>query len=81
MKFKLYSDVAMAVDKPEDHLKKGDVVTIVDFHSAPNENGYSIEIFNALGETIDVTVVKETEIVPLMHNEIFNVRTFYKDSA
>lgn len=80
MKYKLYTEVALAVDKPADNLKKGDVVTIVDFHPGSKDEGYSIEIFNAIGETIGVSVVKESEIVPLMRDEIFNVRSLYKDS-
>ena len=56
MAFELYTDVALARDMVELGLRRGDLVKIVDHHVAPDgEEGYSIEVFNALGETIAVT--------------------------
>ena len=58
MRFDLYTDVALARDLPELRLRRGDLVKLVDHHLAPDdEEGYSIEVFNAVGETIAVSSV------------------------
>jgi len=63
MKFPLFKQVALARDVAEDGLKKGDVATVVDYHPVPDgEDGYSLEVFNAVGDTIVVTVVAESAI-------------------
>jgi hypothetical protein len=47
------------------------VATIVDHHPvADGEDGYSLEVFNAVGETIAVLVVSESQIEPLMRNKV-----------
>lgn len=48
MKPDLFTQVALREDIPEYNLKKGDVATIVDYHSSSNggEEGYSLEGFN-----------------------------------
>jgi hypothetical protein len=76
MKYELFQRVALARDLPIKDLRAGDVVTIVDRHP-PNggEPGYSIEVFNALGETIAVTVVAESYLQPLMASDIIHVRS------
>ena len=75
MRFDLYTDVALARDVPEHGLCRGDVVKIVGYHPSSNgENGYSIEVFNALGETIAVTAVPESTLEPLHKNEVLSVR-------
>ncbi len=76
MKYELFQRVALAQDLPEKRLRRGDVVTIVDRHP-PNggEPGYSIEVFNALGETIAVTAVPESCLQSLTANDIIHVRS------
>ena len=75
MRFELYTDAALARDIPEHRLRRGDLVKIVDRHRSPNgENGYSIEVFNALGETIVVTAVPETALESLHKDEVLSVR-------
>lgn len=76
MKYELFQRVALARDLPEKRLRRGDVVTIVDRHP-PNggEPGYSIEVFNALGETIAVTVVAEPCLQQLTASDIIHVRS------
>ena len=75
MAFELYTDAALARDVPEHRLRRGDVVKIVDLHRSPNgENGYSIEVFNALGDTIAVTAVPESALEPLHEDEVLSVR-------
>lgn len=41
---------------------------------ANGEDGYSLEVFNAVGETIAVLVVSESQIEPLMNNEVLHIR-------
>jgi hypothetical protein len=75
MKYELFQQVALARDLPEKRLQRGDMATIVDRHPADGgEPGYSIEVFNALGETIAVTVVAESCLQPLTANDIMHVR-------
>jgi len=51
------------------------VATIVDHHPVSvGENGYSLEVFNALGETIAVVVLAESQIAPMMRNEVLQIR-------
>ena len=58
VKFELYTDVALSRDVPEHRLRRGDIVKLVDKHVAPDgTEGYSIEVFNAVGEPIAVTGV------------------------
>jgi Domain of unknown function (DUF4926) len=75
VRFKLYTDAALACDVPEHQLRRGDVVKIVDHHPSQNgENGYAIEVFNAVGDTIAVTAVAESALEPLHKNEVLSVR-------
>jgi len=54
-----------------------DFVKIIDYHPVPGgEDGYSIEVFNALGDTIAITSVAESALAPLEENEVFSVRKF-----
>ena len=75
MKYELFKEIVLLTDIPEKKLKKGDVATIVEYHrSESSEDGYSLEVFNALGDSIAVVTLPESEIGPLRKNEIFNVR-------
>ena len=76
MKYQLFQQVALARDLPEKRLRRGDVATIVDRHPASGGGpGYSIEIFNTVGETIAVTVVAESFLQELTADEIMHVRS------
>lgn len=76
MAFELYTDAALVRDIPEHLLRRGDVVKIIDLHASSNgENGYSIEVFNALGDTIAVTAVPESALESLRNDEVLSVRT------
>lgn len=58
MKFELFTRVALKEDLPNYKLRRGDVATIVEHHPIKNgEDGYSLEVFNAVGETIAVVTV------------------------
>jgi len=76
MKYNLFEEVVLKNDIPEKGLKKGDVATVVEHHPVPGgEDGYSLEIFNALGDTIAVITVPESSIESLTENEVFSVRS------
>jgi hypothetical protein len=76
MKFELYKDVVLTRDLPEERLKRGDIVKLVEHHVAPDrEDGYSAEVFNALGETLTVITVPESALEPLREDEVCCVRS------
>lgn len=75
MKFELYKDVVLARDVPEHHLKRGDIVKPVEHHLAPDgSEGYSAEVFNALGETLTVITVPDSALEPLREDEVLCAR-------
>ena len=75
MKVELYNDAVLTRDVPAHGLRAGDVVKVVDFHPDPGtDGGYSIEVFNTLGETIAVTSVNASDLEPLLADEVFSVR-------
>jgi hypothetical protein len=75
MRFNLFEQVALARDIPEKNLCAGDVATIVEHHpSSTGEDGYTLEIFDAVGDTLAVVTLAETEIEPLRAGEILSVR-------
>ena len=75
MTFELFTRVALREDFPQHQLHRNDVATVVDHHPvAEGEDGYSLEVFNAVGETIAVMVVAESQIEPLMKNEVLHIR-------
>jgi hypothetical protein len=76
MKFKEFQQVALAKDIPEERLRRDDLATIVDIHPRNGgEIGYSIEVFNALGETIAVTTVAESVLEELTANDVLHKRS------
>lgn len=76
MKFELYKEVVLQKNIPESRLKKGDVATIVEYHPMESsEDGYSLEVFNAVGETIAVVTVSESDIEMLKDSEVLSVRS------
>ncbi len=76
MTYCLFEEVVLLENIAEKGLKKGDVATIVEHHPVTDgEDGYSLEVFNALGNTIAVITVSESAIEPLTENEIFSVRS------
>ena len=76
MSYQLFTRVALKENLPEQGLQRGDVATIVEAHAArpEQEPGYSLEAFNAVGETIAVVVVRESQIEPLASDEVLHVR-------
>lgn len=76
MKVPLYERVVLLKDVPEEGLKKGDVVTTVEFLEARRDlpNAYYVEAFNALGKTIAVFIVEEDNLEALTANDVLQVR-------
>ena len=83
MAYQLFTRVSLKEDFPEYGLHEGDLATIVEKHDGEpgQETGYSLEVFNAIGETIAVLVVEESKIDEIKKNEIFHVRRLEKVAA
>jgi hypothetical protein len=82
MSYALYTDVALTRDLPAHDLRRGDVVRLIDHHVGPDgKEGYSIEVFNAVGDTVAVTVVDEDAIEELKSDEVLSVRRIKSAAA
>jgi len=83
MAYQLFTRVSLREDFPEHGLHEGDLATIVEKHEGEpgQETGYSLEVFNAIGETIAVLVVEESKIDAVKKNEILHVRRLDKVAA
>jgi hypothetical protein len=77
MKPELYERIALRRDVNEHSLKKGDVALLIDRipHPSGAEPGVVLEVFNAVGESISVVAVKESEIEALRADEVLMVRS------
>ena len=75
---KLYQRVALTRDLPEHGLRRGDVAVVVEHLPATEESdgeeGYVLEVFNAVGETLAVVVVPASAVRPLTDEEILQAR-------
>ncbi len=71
-KWPLYKQVVLLKDFPEYGLLAGNIATVVDFLEARRDlpNGYFLEAFNELGETIAVFIVNEDDI-KLLTNSVY----------
>ncbi len=75
MKLELYKEAVLTCDVSEHRLRRGDIVKLVDHRVSPNgSEGYSIEVFNAIVETIAVTAVPATGLETLREDEILCAR-------
>ena len=77
MKCDLFTRVALKADLPHHGVRSCDVATVVEYHPGQlgQEPGYSLEVFNAVGETLAVVTVRESQIEPLTANELLHVRS------
>ena len=59
MAFELYTDVILTRDVVEGGLRAGDVGTVVERHvvTGAAEEGYSVEFFDMIGNTVAVVTV------------------------
>jgi hypothetical protein len=80
MSLELYKQVALTRDVPEKNLYRGDVAVLVDFieHPSGGEQGAILEVFNALGESINVVTVPISAIEPLRADYVPSVRLLEK---
>ena len=75
MRFDLYSEVALACDLPAEGLRRGAVATVVEhLPTAAGEDGYILEVFNAVGETVKVIPVPASALAPLTADQVWSVR-------
>ena len=82
MKFELYKDVVLTRDVPEERLKRGDIVKLVEHLVARDgQDGYSAEVFNALGDTLTVITVPESDLEPLREDEVLHARPLADKAA
>jgi hypothetical protein len=67
MPFELFSRAALAEDLPDYTLQKGDLVTIVEYlpENEHHKEGYVVEIFDVLGNTLHVLSVYATQLQAL----------------
>jgi hypothetical protein len=79
MRIDLFKRVALRIDVPEHGLRKGDVATIVEhLPGKDGEDGYALEVFNAIGESIAVITVPESAVEALTADTIPSVRPLAK---
>lgn len=79
MTLDLFKRVSLRVDLPEHGLRKGDVATIIEHLPGKDcEDGYALEVFNAIGETIAVITVPQSAVEPLTADVIPSVRPLAK---
>ncbi len=73
---KLYEEVALTRNMPEENLKQGDVAVVVEYvpHPVGDEEGAILEIFNAIGESVAVATVPISAIKSLRADQVFMVR-------
>ena len=76
MRYELFTRVALKTDLLPYGLRSGDVATVVEHHPGRpgQEPGYSLEVFNAVGETVAVVTLRESQIEPLTPREVLHVR-------
>lgn len=75
MQPELYTRVALTRDIPEANLKRGDTAMYIDYLPVDEgEAGAILEVFNALGESIDVVTVPISAIEALSAEHVPSVR-------
>lgn len=76
MKIPLYENVTLKRDLIEHPLKKGDVAVLVECvpHPRGGEDGYVLEGFNAVGDSLTVVIVGESGVECLHAEEALAVR-------
>ena len=80
MSLPLYQRVALKRDLPEHSLRRGDVAVLIDHvaHPEGGEPGCVLEVFNALGESIAVVAVAESQVEVLRADEVLAIRPLAK---
>ena len=75
-KLDLYQYVALSQDIPEYNLKQGDVAMLIDYvtHPSGGEDGYILEVFNAVGDSLAVLTVPISTVSKLPSEAVLSVR-------
>ncbi len=75
-KLELYQYVALSRDIPEYNLKRGDVAMLIDYvtHPSGGEDGYILEVFNAVGDSMAVFTVPISAVEQLPTEAVLAVR-------
>jgi hypothetical protein len=67
-KAKLFQRVALTTDIPQHNLRQGDVAVVVEHlpgtEASGGEDGYALEVFNAVGDTTAVVIVPASAVKP-----------------
>lgn len=76
MTVELYKEVVLLRNVTNSSLRAGDVAVLVDIvpHPAGGEDGAVLEVFNAIGESIDVVTVPCSVVAPLRADQVPTVR-------
>jgi hypothetical protein len=65
MSYQLFEEVVLLEDIPEKSLRPRDVATIVEYHPrVEDEDGYTLEVFNALRDMLTIITVAASAIEP-----------------
>jgi hypothetical protein len=77
MSFELYREVALTRAVAGTNLQAGDVAVLVDVvaHPQGQEPGAVLEVFNAIGESIEVVTVPLSAIAQLRPDQVPAVRS------
>lgn len=64
MKYDLFSHVVLTEDLPSHGLCRGDLATVVEHYEGASgqEPGYELEVCNAVGESVGVVSVRESQV-------------------
>ena len=75
-KLELYQYVALSRDISEYNLKRGDVAMLIDYvtHPSGGEDGYILEVFNAVGDSMAVFTVPISAVERLPTEAVLAVR-------
>lgn len=78
----LYQEISLTRDLPEYGLRSKDIATLIDLvdHPSGGEQGCVLEVFNAIGESIETIAVPISVIEVLRSDEILSVRPLAKVS-
>jgi len=76
MAIELYQEVFLTRDLLDKQLRKGDIALLIEYVPHPNggERGAVLEIFNVLGESVDVVTVPVSAIAALRADQLPAVR-------
>lgn len=80
MAIDLYQEVTLKQDLPEYQLRAGDLATVIDIvpHPTVGEDGYILEVFNAIGVSLAVIIVPQSAVKALESDTILTVRSLLK---